>query len=189
MVNGYARRRIPMRREGLSMPEHYRLSPRPGAPAAGSLMLPPSCRFMRGRPGWRQPTDPVLGCRCGMSFVESRVCLRLFKVLARMIRQGLFRGQAYVLGQCGHLRCGGGGPRIRGEDGSCRHDRQVPPLMLSRGAAAMDTFDFALRCDPMASRLTHPTGSRSGPSGITSRRDARGCVSLAQARTDHQLRR
>jgi hypothetical protein len=124
-----------------------------------------------------------------MSFVESRVCLRLFNVLARMIRQGLFRGQAYVLWQCGHLRYGGGGPRIRGEDGSCRHDRQVPPLMLSRSAAAMDTFDFALRCDPMASRLTHPTGSRSGPSGITSRRDARGRVSLAQARTDHQLRR
>jgi hypothetical protein len=36
------------------------------------------------------------------------------------------------------------------------------PLMLSRGAAAMDTFDFALRWDPMASRLTRRTGQDPG---------------------------
>ena len=34
------------------------------------------------------------------------------------------------------------------------------PLMLSRGAAAMDTFDFALVWDPMASRLTRRTGGK-----------------------------
>ena len=56
-------------------------------------------------------------------------------------------------------------------------------LMPSGSAAAMDTFDFALRCDPMASRLTRRTGQ--DPGRPASRRAV--TPGVAQDRTDHQL--
>ena len=106
------------------------------------------------------PGSPVQGLAAGSVWVPAEVVVKVLACAtagAAGSTSSAARPGKDAPGQ--HRHRGGSGERGHRQ----RSERlgQVA-LMLSRSAAAMDTFDFALRCDPMASRLTHPTGQDPG---------------------------